>query len=506
MGEDQVDAADDYVLALDEGTTNAKALAVDSQGRVRASASRPVPVSFPQPGWVEQDAEQIYAATCDAARDVMAQMGTAKCWGIAISSQRESAVIWSAASGRPLGPVLGWQDSRTADECAVLSRAHGDSVTSATGLPLDPMYSAPKMRWLRDRALAAGAASHDIRLGTVDSWLIWNLTGAWATEAGNASRTLLFGLRELDWDASLLEIFDIPRDALPPVLASDGHYGVTVATSGLPEGLPILAVMADSHAALFAQGCTEPGQAKATYGTGSSVMALCAGLPDAPPAGVTTTLAWLMDTPTYALEGNILATGAALDWVAQLLGLPQGGPELSALAAQVDSTAGLTFVPALAGLGAPYWDRGAVGLISGITAGAQREHVARAALESVAHQVADVIDAINAGTSVPVHSLAVDGGATSSDLLMHMQADLIGCPVHVTGVAEASAMGVALVALGKLGADPHRASTSYTTLVPHLDDAGRDRSRAKWHAAVTRSRSSDSTQSHTAPKEIRHHD
>ena len=487
------------VLAVDQGTTNTKALLCSADGTVLGQGSTPVGIAFPAPGWVEQDAEEIWSSTCAAVAACLEAVPGAVPGAVAVANQRESVVVWSARTGEPLGPVLGWQDARTAAATEALAAAgHAETVRELTGLSLDPMFSAPKMRWLLDAALASGADPADVRLGTVDAWLIHRLTGGavLATEAGNAARTLLLDLQSLDWHPRLLEIFGIPHTALPEVRASDQGFGVTAAGGVLPAGIPVAAVLADSHAALFAHGCTRPGTGKVTFGTGSSVMTPCEK-PDRAPAGITTTLAWVVDGhPTYAREGNILASGAALDWMATTLGAPEGagrGAFLSGLAEEVPDAGGVHLVPAFAGLGAPHWDRAAAGLITGITAGTTRGHLARAALEAVAHQVADVVTAIEQGGGAWIDVLHADGGATASRLLMQLQADLLGRPVLVADTPEASALGVALLAARQVSGDP--ASTAAEATVgtghdvrPGLDEGGRQAHRAAWTAAVGRSR------------------
>lgn len=479
------------VLAIDQGTTNTKAILADAaSGEVLASASRAVGISFPAPGWVEQDAAQLWHATAEAAVECLDVAGV-RPDGLALSNQRESVVAWSRSTGEPLGPVLGWQDARTAPWCAALAAGVpgvGDLVRSRTGLSLDPMFSAPKMRWLLDAALAAGADPADVALGTVDSWLVWNLTGAHLTEAGNASRTLLLSLAALDWDPELLATFGLPPAALPRVVPSDGGFGTTSGAGGLPAGVPVVAVLADSHAALYHHGCTRPGAGKATYGTGSSVMTPCDG-PAAAPAGIATTLAWVVDgRPTYAREGNVVATGSALDWMARTLGCPageSGGKFLTSLAAQVGDAGGVCFVPAFSGLGAPYWDRGATGLVAGVTGGTTPAHLARAALEAVAHQVADVVEAIESDGRAAIGMLHADGGATASALLMQIQADLLGRDVHVADAPEASALGAARLAARALGVPEPAPSTGSVVAPAPGDRAGR---RLAWARAVARSR------------------
>ncbi len=488
-----------YLLAIDCGTTNAKALLVDASAvEVVATGSQHVPIFFPAAGWVEQDAALIWSATLAAVEACLAQVPGARIAGLALSTQRESVVIWSRSSGEPLGPVLGWQDARTAEACAALGPDAVGIVRDLTGLPLDAMYSAPKMRWLLDAAVAQGVDPGDICLGTVDAWLIWKLTGEHATEAGNASRTLLFDLHTLDWNPALLSIFGIPRSALADVRASNAGFGATLQTGLLPAGIPLVAVLADSHAALYRHGCTRPGTGKATYGTGSSVMTPCADV-DSAPAGIATTLAWLTDAPTYAREGNIVATGSAVDWMARMIGVESaepGGAFLSSLAADLTDSGGVSFVPAFSGLGAPYWDRGATGTIVGVTGGTTRAHLARAALESVAHQVADVVEAIEADGRAHIDVLHADGGGTASGLLMCLQADLLNRPVLVADVAEASALGVALLAARTLGLAPESTDVEAgveqgaesRVILPTLFSAERTRRRASWAEAVARSR------------------
>jgi glycerol kinase len=482
-----------YILAIDQGTTNTKAILVDpSTSEVATSGSRPVGISFPAPGWVEQDAEDLWQSTLGAVGDCLS--GGVVPAGIAISNQRESVVAWSRSTGAPLGPVLGWQDGRTTDLCASLTARRpgtADLVRARTGLALDPMFSAPKMRWLLDAALAAGAERDDVRLGTVDAWLIHRLTGENATEVGNASRTLLLALASRGWDPELLDLFGIPAGALPEIRDSDAGFGRTAGVPGIPDGVPVVAVLADSHAALYYHRCTHPGTGKATYGTGSSVMTPCAA-PTPAPTGIATTVAWVAGgEPTYAREGNIIASGSALDWMARILGVPagtSGGAYLAALAAEVPDAGGVTLVPAFSGLGAPYWDRSASGVLTGITAGTTQAHLARAALEAVAHQVADVVEAIESDGGASIDRLHADGGATASSLLMQLQADLLGRGVHVADVPEASALGAAALGARALGLSVAEPATG---VVVDPVAAGRADRRRAWSRAVARSRGRD---------------
>lgn len=487
---------DGVILALDQGTTNTKAILVEpASGAVVVAASRPIDVSFPARGLVEQDADQLWDATLAAAEDCLARRPEAALVGVSISNQRESVVCWERASGRPLGPVLGWQDARTAAWCRDLAERNPHAsaqVRSSTGLALDPMFSAPKMRHALDAATAAGAALSDVAVGTVDAWLVWRLTGELAIEAGNASRTLLLDLRTLQWDPELLDLFGVPVGVLPEVRPSDAGFGRTVGQGRVPAGIPVVAVLADSHAALYYHGCTVPGTGKVTYGTGSSVMTPVAA-PGEAPNGIATTLAWQAGgTPTYAREGNILASGSALDWTAATLGSPgevPGGEFLSDLAAQVSSAEGVCLVPAFTGLGAPYWDRSASGILTGLTAGTTRAHVARAALDAVAHQVVDVVEAVESDGEARIETLKVDGGATASRLLMQLQADLLGRSIQVADVPEASALGAALLAartLGHVGPTSGSASTVARQVSPGSVDPGP--AREQWARSVRRSR------------------
>jgi glycerol kinase len=475
-----------YVLAIDQGTTNSKAVLVGTGGRVRAIGSAPMGVSFPRPGWVEQDPEQLWVSVLTAIHGCLEQAPDARgdLAGIALSTQRESVLAWHRHTGQPLGPVIGWQDVRTADWCRDHTSNDDDTlVRSRTGLRIDAMFSAPKINWLLHHSTAASLDPADVCVGTVDSWLVYRLTGGQihVMEAGNASRTLLYDVVDLAWSAPLLELFGVPAAVLPPVQPSDGDFGTTRDVPGLGDGIPILAVLADSHAALFGQGCTEVGTAKATYGTGTSVMTPTAAfVPGFSP--VPSTLAWLTDgAPTYAREGNILSSGATLAWTAKLLGLAV--PDLLDLAATVPSAGGVTLLPAFTGFGAPHWDRDVRAVVTQLDPDTDRAHLARAAVDAVAHQVCDIVDVIDAESPAPLVSIRADGGATASPLLMQTQADLLGRPVEVADLAEVSARGVADLAWGRLQqAPPARAAGRVVT--PHLDAPTRAARRDHWHREV----------------------
>ncbi|GAA1114093.1 FGGY-family carbohydrate kinase [Kribbella jejuensis] len=465
------------VLAVDQGTTNSKAALISADGRVLSTGSSPVALTTPHPGWVEQDPENIWQsvlkaiALCLNAASGAARTPAVEVVGIALSTQRESVVGWDR-SGRPVGSVLGWQDVRTSSWCAQLPAAVDEVVRRRTGLRVDAMFSAPKMRWLLDR-------SPDARVGTVDSWLIHRLTGCreHLTDAGNAARTLLYDLTALDWSTELLEGFGVPRAALAEVRPSNAGFGSTKDVPGLSDGIPIVAVLADSHAAMYGQGCTQTGMVKATYGTGSSVMT---PVDEFVPGGCT--LAWLTDHPVYALEGNIVSSGAALAWTADLLGLPDVGA-LMALAATVPSAEGVVLVPAFAGLGAPHWDREARAALTGMSSSTTRAHIARAAVDAVAHQICDITDTIPGELT----TLRADGGATVSDLLMQTQADLLGHPVEAADVPEISALGAAELAWTTVGASTNWSQhRTYRHFTPTATD--RTHRRTTWSTAVTATR------------------
>jgi glycerol kinase len=436
---------------------------------------------------VEQDPNRIWTSVLQAMAACLEGAPDADIIGLALSTQRESVVGWRASSGGPLGPVIGWQDRRTAPWCSeILSEQHGQLVTARTGLRIDPMFSAPKMRWLLDHA-PTEVPIEDIRLGTVDSWLVWQLTSGskHLCEAGNASRTLLYDITVLDWNSELLDVFGVPYAAIPAVVASDQGFGATSGVPLVPDGTPIASVMADSHAALFGQGCTEVGMAKATYGTGSSVMAPVADL-SAGDARIPVTLAWVIGgVPTYALEGNILFSGATLAWAADLLTNGRVA-DLVALADTVSDSGGVTLVPAFAGLGAPHWDRNAHALISGMTEGTGRAHLARAAVDAIAHQICDIVDVIE-DRSVPLRVFRADGGAVSSALVMQTQADLLGREVEASDVAEVSALGAAKLAwraLGRQDAWPHSSNGQIYRPTADLDE--RRRRRDHWAGEINR--------------------
>ena len=486
--------SDELILAIDQGTTNSKAALIKTDGRFVAVGSAPVGISSPEPGWTEQDADRIWTSVLEAIAACVETTPGTQIIGVALSTQRESVVGWQASTGIPIGPVIGWQDRRTATWCGQkLTDQDRQLVHARSGLRIDPMFSAPKMRWLLDH-LPTGVPLDDVRLGTVDSWLIWRLTGGeqHLSEAGNASRTLLYDIAELDWNKDILDVFGVPTTTLPAAVPSDHGFGATSGVPMVPDGTPILAVLADSHAALFGQGCTEIGQAKATYGTGTSVMCPVAELSTSDER-VPTTLAWVIDeSPTYALEGNILSSGATLAWTAALLTDGNVG-DLITLAETVPDSGGVTLVPAFSGLGAPHWDRDAHALISGMSSATTRSHIARAAVDSISHQICDIVDVIEERSGA-LQLFRADGGATASALVVQTQADLLGREVEVADVAEVSALGAAKLAwrsLGEEAAWPKNGSGR--TYRPLVDPSERRRRRSHWAGEIRRTTFAAST-------------
>ena len=483
-----------FILALDEGTTNTKAFLVDEAGSIVKEAFRPVSIAYPQPAWVEQDALELWRSTLAAAEQVLEGVPAAQVAALAITNQRESVLAWERATGKPLGPCISWQCHRSASFCSELrQRGLTDTIYRLTGLTIDPMFSASKAHWLLE-SIPDGrrrAQAGEICLGTVDAWLLWNLTGGavHACDITNASRTQLFNLQTLAWDDVLLGIFEIPRAALPEIRLSSALYGETVNLPGMPAGVPIGSLIGDSHAALFGHAGFQPGTIKATYGTGSSLMTpTSARIFSA--KGLSSSIAWGYQQARYALEGNIYVTGPAVQWLSDLLGL--GAPEkVEALAAQASDNGGVYFVPALAGLGAPYWKDSARGLIAGLTLGSNAAQVARATLESIAYQIRDVFETMQAEAGSPLQVLLVDGGATRNQALMQFQADILGVPVLRSLASDVSALGAAYLAgltVGLWSSEIEIASLSRPQVryEPAMDDAQRERLYAGWQDAISR--------------------
>jgi glycerol kinase len=479
------------ILALDQGTTGSRALVVHQDGRVAGRAYHEFTQHFPQPGWVEHDAREIWQVTLAAAREAIAQAGTVPS-GIGITNQRETVVLWDRRTLEPVTPAIVWQDRRTAGRCAAL-RAEGREaeVRRLSGLLLDPYFSATKLEFLlRDPALRRGAESGALACGTMDSWLIAKLTGgsAHVTDHTNASRTLLYGLEHHRWEPDLLDLFGIPEAILPGIVASSGvvgecdplHFG---------HRLPIAGIAGDQQAALFGQGCVRAGMAKNTYGTGAFLLSYAGAERPAAGAGLLTTIAaGPRGEPAYALEGSVFIAGAAVQWLRDGLGIIGTAAETEALARSVSDTGGVHFVPAFVGLGSPHWEPEARGTITGLTRGTSRAQLVRAALEAMAYGSADLLDAMSVGQGSRLELLRVDGGAAANDWLMAFQADILGAPIERPSEVETTVVGAVALAGLALGVWPSLdeclRTHTFTRFEPTLAPADRERLREGWRRAV----------------------
>ena len=442
-----------YLLALDQGTTSSRATLFNAQLEPLASASRGFTQHYPNPGWVEHDPQEIWESQLACLRQVLADgaLPASSIAGIGITNQRETTVVWERATGRPLHRAIVWQDRRTAELTEAMKREGMEPlIRERTGLLLDPYFSASKLSWLLDNVagLRQRALRGEVCFGTVDSFLIFRLSGgrSHVTDLSNASRTMLFNIRTLAWDDELLRLFGVPRAMLPEVLPNAAHFGRSSAEVVGAE-IDITGVAGDQQAALFGQGCLQPGMAKATFGTGAFLV-MNSGDTRGSGEGVLTTVAWQLpgDKVQYALEGSIFIAGAAVEWLKEGLGLIGSAAEVEALAGSVPDTAGVYFVPALSGLGTPYWDPYARGVITGLTRGSSRAHLARAALEAIAYQTVDAIRAMERASGLALSELRVDGGAAANDLLLQLQADLLGAPVLRPRCTETTSLGAAMLA------------------------------------------------------------
>jgi glycerol kinase len=488
------------VVTIDAGTTGVRAMALDESGEVVALSYSELPQHFPRGGWVEHDASDIWDLVSVTVAEVVDQVGGAVA-AVGITNQRETVVAWDRKTGRPRHHAIVWQDRRTAARCAELREAgHLGLVRERTGLVLDPYFSATKMEWL----LGPGGVEvdADLALGTVDSWVLWNLTGGpaggvFATDPSNASRTMLFDIRRRRWDEELVALFGIPTHALAEVLPTSGRFGLSAPGGPLPAGTPISGIAGDQQSALFGQACFSAGMAKNTYGTGSFVlMNAGAECPD-PVEGLLTSVAWELSGPSsqlaYALEGSVFVTGAAIQWLRDGLGIIGEAAQAGPLAASIPDTEGVYFVPALAGLGSPWWDPDARGAVVGLTRGTGRAHLTRAAIEAMAFQTRDVVDAMGPAVGHGVHSLRVDGGAAVMDLLLQIQADQLQAPVARPKMLETTAIGAAWLAglaEGVWGSLDELASlwSLDVEIAPVITQGGADARHRGWLRAVERAR------------------
>ena len=484
------------MIAIDAGTTGVRSRAIFPDSTDTVAAYREFPQHYPQPGWVEHDADEIWEAAATTLNEVVEKVGRESVAAIGITNQRETAIAWNRSTGAPYGTAIVWQDRRTAGRCDELEAAgHLDLVREHTGLVLDPYFSGTKFEWLlQNRDIPV---DEDLALGTVDAWLIWKLTGGevFATDITNASRTMLCDIRSRTWDSELCELLHVPQSALPRIVPSSGRIGVTTGTNGVPAGIPVSGVAGDQQAALFGQACLEPGMAKNTYGTGSFVLLNVGERCPPPTAGMLTTVAWTLadGTTHYALEGAIFVTGAAIQWLRDGLRIIDDAAETGPLAESVDDSGGVVVVPAFTGLGAPWWDPYARGSVLGITRGTTRAHVARAVVESMAYQTRDVVDAMVSASGIPITDLRVDGGASVMDLLCQTQADQLDVTVQRPRDQETTALGAAFLAglaEGVWGSTDAigEAWELEAEFTPAADRTFADLFHAQWLRAVDRSR------------------
>jgi len=488
-----------YVMALDQGTTSSRAILFDAQGAIVASDQYEFPQHFPKPGWVEHDALEIWDSQLRAARGALERAGgsASDIAAIGITNQRETTVVWDRRTGEPIHKAIVWQSRQTAPICEEL-RARGleDEVSQRTGLVIDAYFSATKIRHILDAVEGAQARAEagELCFGTIDSWLVYKLTGGalHATEYSNASRTMIYNIRDLEWDAKLLGELNIPAAMLPEVRDSSGDFG-RASAEWLGGEIPIAGIAGDQQAALFGQGCAQPGLAKNTYGTGCFLLMNTGG--DAPQSenGLITTLAWgIGGKVEYALEGSIFVAGAAVQWLRDGIGLVEHAADSEALATSVDDTGGVYLVPAFVGLGAPYWDERARGAMVGLTRGTERAHIERATLESIAYQTRDVVECVGKDSGIDLGRLRVDGGACENNFLMQFQADILGVEVERPAVLEVTALGAAALAGLHVGFwqnsdELAEATASERIFTPQLGEVDRERLYAGWRRAVERS-------------------
>ncbi len=489
-----------FILSMDQGTTSSRALLIDAAGRICAVAQREFRQIYPRPGWVEHDPREIWSTQLAVARQVLAESTTdpTDIAAIGITNQRETTVVWDRATGEPVCNAIVWQDRRTAEHCDTLRNAgHADLIQRKTGLVLDAYFSGTKLAWILDNVEGAHARAEkgELAFGTIDTWLVWKLSGGQChiTDASNASRTLLFNIHTGDWDDELLALLTIPRSLLPEVRDSSEVYGETQPEL-LGAPVPIAGIAGDQQAALFGQQCIRPGMAKNTYGTGCFMLLNTGREAVSSRNNLLTTVAWRLGGQLeYALEGSVFIGGAVVQWLRDELGMIKKSSEIEALAESVPDSGGVYLVPAFTGLGAPHWDQYARGAILGLTRGANKAHIARAALEAIAWQSADVLRAMEADAGTPVVELRVDGGAAANNLLMQIQADILQAPVVRTKVLETTALGAAYLAGLAVGFWPDRETLAAQWQAerkfdPEMDTTERDAARKGWEKALERAK------------------
>jgi len=495
-----------YILSIDQGTTSSRAIVFSHSGRIEGLAQKEFRQIFPTPGWVEHDAEEIWDSQLEVILGALksAEITAESLAAIGITNQRETAVVWDRTSGKPLCNAIVWQDRRTAGFCDQLkTKGHEEMIRQKTGLVIDAYFSASKWNWILEHVPGAKekAAAGELALGTVDSWLIWNLTGGsvHVTDVTNASRTMLFNINTLTWDQELLTLFGIPESMLPEVKSSSEIYGHTAAGI-LSDSIPIAGIAGDQQAATFGQMCLSPGSVKNTYGTGCFILCNTGEQPVLSRNNLVTTIAWQLDgKTTYALEGSIFIGGAVVQWLRDGLGLISKSEDVEELASRVEDNGGVYFVPAFTGLGAPHWDPYARGMIAGLTRGVTSGHIARAALESIAFQVYDVISAMEDDAGITIKELKVDGGAAINDLLMQFQANLIGIPVIRPETIETTALGAAYLAGLAVkfwsGLDEIEKQWAMDrTFNSDISEESQGELKAGWNKAVSRSKNWESNQ------------
>ncbi|MFA6635830.1 MAG: glycerol kinase GlpK [Candidatus Omnitrophota bacterium] len=487
-----------YILAIDQGTTGSRAVVYDKNGREIASHYNEFKQYFPRPGWVEHDAEEIWESVNKSVQKVLVKVPAKKIEAIGITNQRETVVVWDRRGGRPVTKAIVWQCRRTAEKCNMLKRNKkvcGD-ILQKTGLPVDAYFSASKIEWIltSSSAISQRARSGDIVFGTIDSWLLWKLTGGkvHATDHTNASRTMLFNINTKKWDDGLFRVFNVPRAMAPEVRESSGLFGATVRLNGLPAGIPITGIAGDQQSALFGQACFDKGGIKNTYGTGCFILLNSGKNKPAGKDGLITTLGCgPKGRAVYVLEGSIFIAGAAVQWLRDSLGVLSSSEESRDMSEKVKDNGGVYFVPALAGLGAPHWKSDARGLITGITRGTKREHIVRAALEAMCYQTKDVLDVMQKGSGCKVKSLKIDGGASKNDFLCQFQSDILGIDVVRPKVTETTSLGAAYLAgLGtgywKGVEDIRKCWRADRTFTPMMTKRKRKTLIAEWDKAVKR--------------------